>query len=231
MSGPETPSRYPWKAIPASSHLVLLERASAAGEGIALLDLGCGSGEFGRLIRSRCRRLCGIEADPVDAARALDVFDDLFVGDLVDGLSKQWGDPFDVIVAGDILEHLSRPEVALSSIRPLLAPGGRILVSVPNVANISVRLALLAGRFEMTDRGILDRTHLRFFTRQTARELLTSAGFAIEREWATPIPAELAVQALSRPPLLRPGRALSSALARSVPTLFGYQFVFEARVN
>ena len=124
-----------------------------------------------------------------------------------------------MIVAGDILEHLPDPEALMAPIRSLLAPGGRLLLS---------RLALLAGRFDYTDRGILDRTHLRFFTRMSARALLATSGFRIVGEWATPMPIELAVPAFARPPLLGPGRAVSSALGRMAPGLFGYQLVFEA---
>ncbi len=220
--------RYPWKEIPGSSHLLLLERAESRGEGISLLDLGFGGGELARRLRPRCRYLCGIDAD-AGAARALEgVLDDVFVGDLAEGLSRPWAFPFDVIVAGDILEHLPRPEALMPRILSLLAPGGRLLLSVPNIANVTTRLALLVGRFEYSDRGILDRTHLRFFTRKSARTLLDSSGFRIVGEWATPMPVELAVPALSRPPLQGPGRAASSLLARVAPGLFGYQFVLEA---
>jgi predicted TPR repeat methyltransferase len=220
--------RYPWKEIPGSSHLLLLERAASRGEGISLLDLGCGTGEFARRVRPRCRYLCGIEADAAAARGTEGVLDDLYVGDLREGLSRSWAYPFDVIVAGDILEHLPRPEELMGPIRSLLAPGGRLLVSLPNVANVTVRLALLAGRFDYADRGILDRTHLRFFTRSSARDLLAASGFRIVGEWATPMPVELAVPAFARPPLLAPGRAASAILARMAPGLFGYQFLLEA---
>lgn len=223
--------RYPWKEIPGSSHLLLLERAASRGDGISLLDLGFGTGEFARRIRPRCRYLCGIEADAVAARGADGVLDDVYVGDLSEGLSRPWALPFDVIVAGDILEHLPRPEVLMAAIRSLLKPGGRLLVSLPNVANVTTRLALLTGRFDYSDRGILDRTHLRFFTRKSARALLGSTGFRIVGEWATPMPVELAVPALARPPFLGPGRAGAALLAQAAPRLFGYQFVFEAEAT
>jgi SAM-dependent methyltransferase len=220
--------RYPWKEIPGSSHLLLLERAASRGDQISLLDLGFGSGELVRRIRPRCRYLCGIEAD-AEAARGADgVLDDVFVGDVSDGLLRPWAFPFDVIVAGDILEHLPRPEALMAPLRSLLAPGGILLMSLPNVANVTTRLGLLAGRFDYADRGILDRTHLRFFTRKSARELLVSADFRIVGEWATPMPVELAVPGLARHPLREPVRAASALLARAAPSLFGYQFVFEA---
>ena len=223
-SGP----RYPWKEIPGSSHLLLLDRVVSRGDRLALLDLGCGSGELARRVRSRCRSLAGIEADAEAAQEAAAVVDELHVGDLAEGLARRWAERFDVIVAGDILEHLPRPEELMEPIRTLLAPGGRLLVSLPNVANVTTRLSLLAGRFDYADRGILDRTHLRFFTRTSARAFLVSSGFRIAGEWVTPMPVELAVPLLSRPPLLAPSRAACSMLGRAAPGLFGYQFVFDA---
>ncbi len=109
-----------------------------------------------------------------------------------------------------------------------MKPGGVLLVSLPNVANVTVRLALLLGRFDYAPRGILDATHLRFFTRRTGRALLESAGYRVAWESATAMPVELALPALGRPPLapLVRGSALLSAWIW--PTLFGYQFVFEA---
>ena len=228
MSLPSESPRYPWKEIPGSSHLLLLERVAGRGEGLALLDLGFGSGELARRVRPRCRYLAGIDADAEAARAAEGILDEVHVGDLAEGLARRWAFPFDVIVAGDILEHLPCPEELMAPIRSLLAPGGRLLLSLPNVANVTTRLALLAGRFDYADRGILDRTHLRFYTLKTARRLLVSAGFRIVGEWVTPMPVELAVPALARPPLLGPGRAVSSALGRLSPGLFGYQLVFEA---
>ena len=223
--------RYPWKEIPGSSHLVLLERVEVRGDGLALLDMGFGTGELARRVRPRCRYLAGIDSDAEAARAAGDLFDEVHVGDLAEGLVRPFARPFDVIVAGDILEHLPRPEELMEPIRALLAPGGRLLLSLPNVANVTTRLALLAGRFDYTDRGILDRTHLRFFTRESARALLRTSGFRIVGEWTTPIPVELAVPALARPPLVAPVRAASALLGRTAPGLFGYQFVFEAEAG
>ena len=208
--------------------MLLLERVLARGKGLAVLDLGFGAGHFARRIRPACRYLAGVELDPETAKEGAPFFDDPVTGDLFEGISGPWKEPFDVIVAGDVLEHLPRPELLLGSVRRLLAPEGVLLLSLPNVANVTVRLGLLLGRFDYTSRGILDETHLRFFTRRTGRALLESTGYRVVRVEATAMPVELAFPALGRPPLaplVRGGALLS---ARLWPTLFGYQFVFEA---
>jgi SAM-dependent methyltransferase len=136
--------------------------------------------------------------------------------------------PFDVVVAGDVLEHLADPGRALALLRRFVGPAGVLLVSLPNVANVTVRLSLLLGRFDYTPRGILDATHMRFFTRRTGRALLESNGFRAASVTATAMPFELALPLLGRPPLAAPARGGALLLARIWPTLFGYQFVWEA---
>ena len=143
--------------------------------------------------------------------------------------AAEWERPFDAIVFADVLEHLDDPGPMLRAARRWLRPEGTLLASIPNVANVAVRLSLLAGRFEYADRGILDRTHLRFFTRRSARRAIEAAGFRITGVRATPVPAELAFAAFARPPWRGAVRFLSAAAARLRPTLFGYQFVFVAR--
>ncbi len=96
------------------------------------------------------------------------------------------------------------------------------------MANVSVRLSLLFGRFRYAERGILDRTHLRFYTRQTGQALLEGAGFRVRGVRPTAMPYELALPALARPPWAGLVRAFASGSARLLPRLFGYQFVFEA---
>lgn len=219
---------YPWKEIPASSHVILLERVLARGSGLAVLDLGFGAGHFAERIRPACRYLAGLELDPGAAAEGARFFDDAVTGDIFEGISRPWKEPFDVIVAGDVLEHLARPEDLLATLKRLLKPDGTLLVSLPNVANVTVRAALLAGRFPYADRGILDRTHLRFYTRAGARALLEQAGFRIRWETATAMPVELALPALGKPPLAAVVRGAARVSAAAWPTLFGYQFVFEA---
>jgi SAM-dependent methyltransferase len=87
-------------------------------------------------------------------------------------------------VAADVLEHLRDPQRVLRLLERYLAPGGRLVVSLPNVANASVRVPLLFGRFNYADKGILDSTHVRLYTFETARALVESCGFSVERTYS-----------------------------------------------
>ena len=224
MSG--TPEKYVWKEIPASSHDVLRRRILRMPPGRRLLDLGAAGGHLGRAVRDRCAFLAGVEPDPTVPESARAGYDDWRSTDALS--AGPWALSFDVVVCADVLEHLPEPERLLAKISQWLSPGGILLVSLPNVANVTVRAALAAGRFRYAERGILDRTHLRFFTRTTGRELLEGAGFRVVDIEPTAMPYELAVPVLSRAPWNAPVRAAAGASARLFPTVFGYQFVFEA---
>jgi 2-polyprenyl-3-methyl-5-hydroxy-6-metoxy-1,4-benzoquinol methylase len=221
-----TGEKYVWKEIPASSHDVLRRRIRALAPARRLLDLGAAGGHLGRAVRDRCAFLAGVEPDPRVLPSARSGYDDWRSTDALS--SGPWPEPFDVVVCADVLEHLPEPERLLEKISQWLGPDGILLVSLPNVANVTVRASLAAGRFRYSERGILDRTHLRFFTRATGRELLEGAGFRVAAIEPTAMPYELALPALARPPWNAGVRALSRASARLLPTVFGYQFVFEA---
>lgn len=218
--------RYAWKEIPGSSHDVLRRRILALPPGRRLLDLGAAGGHLGRAVRDRCAYLAGVEPDPSLPPSCRQGYDDWRSTDALS--AGRWDEPFDVVVCADVLEHLPRPEELLAEIREWLAPGGTLLVSLPNVANVTVRAGLLLGRFPYADKGILDRTHLRFYTRGSARRLIADAGFAVRGISATAMPYELALPALGRAPFAGPVRAFASGSARVWPTMFGYQFVVEA---
>jgi SAM-dependent methyltransferase len=193
--------------------------------GARLLELGPGDVHVARLAGRPDLRWSGLEVslDCLPALARLPAG-----GAVVDLEALPRLPACDAVLSGDTLEHLNDPEGMLRRIHAALSPAGRLLVSVPNVANVHVRLNLLAGRFPYADRGILDRTHRVFFTRASLRELLEKAGFAVERGAVSTIPLRLALPRLP-PPLLA---ALSFGLevaTRLMPTLFGYQVLFVAR--
>ena len=218
--------RYVWKEIPGSSHDLLRRRILALPPGLRLLDLGAAGGHLGRAVRSRCSYLAGVEPDPTLPPSAREGYDDWREIDALH--AGEWDRPFDVVVCADVLEHLASPEAMLARIHQWLHLDGILLVSLPNIANISIRAALLAGRFRYADRGILDRSHFSFYTRSSARELLERSGFRVTSVEPTAMPYELAAPIASRAPLVGPIRLFAQATARAWPTLFGYQFVFEA---
>ena len=218
--------KYVWKEIPGSSHDVLRRRIRALPAGLRLLDLGAAGGHLGRAVRDRCAFLAGVEPDaslPASAREGYDRWLSCAAEEVAD-----WEARFDVVVCADVLEHLARPEALLERIHGWLRPGGTLLVSLPNIANVSVRLSLLLGHFRYTDRGILDRTHLSFYTLSSAEHLLESSGFRVRAAEPTAMPYELAIPALGNGIVASPVRSFARMTARAWPALFGYQFVFEA---
>ncbi len=218
--------KYQWKEIPGSSHDLLREKIHELPSGLRLLDLGAAGGHLGRALRDRCAFLAGVEPDASLPPSARDGYDEWRAVDATE--AGIWPEPFDVVVCGDVLEHLARPELLLQRIHGWLKPEGTLFVSLPNIANVSIRVGLLLGHFRYTDRGILDRTHLSFYTLASARHLLESAGFRVRSAEPTAMPYELAIPSLARAPWNAPTRAFSRLSARAWPTMFGYQFVFEA---
>jgi 2-polyprenyl-3-methyl-5-hydroxy-6-metoxy-1,4-benzoquinol methylase len=136
--------------------------------------------------------------------------------------------PFDVIIAGDVLEHLVDPDRALAALGRLLTPDGRLLLSVPNVAFVAIRLLLLSGRFEYAERGIMDASHLRFYTRRSLLQLVRATGLATSRLIGVPPPLPLVSPRFLHWPW-RAAYELAAAAARARPTLLAYQFVLEVR--
>ena len=145
--------------------------------GLEVLDVGCGFATTSQHIRARGNRVTGIESAPEAVEVARGRIDEVIAADL---LHVDLGDRrFDAILFADVLEHLAWPREILTRFLGALKPDGRVFVSLPNVGLWSVRFALAFGRFRYADTGVLDRTHLRFFTRGTARELIEEAGLRV----------------------------------------------------
>ena len=221
-------SPYRLNADPYSSHSVILSRLGE-GRGRRLLDVGAADGYLSEILTARGWTVTAVERDPDRAERARGKCQELIVADLAEALGKLSG-PFDAIVCGDVLEHLGDPLAALRSVNQSLAPGGLVVVSVPNVAHLFMRLSLLLGRFDYADRGILDRTHLRFFTRRTLLAMLAGAGLQVAELHVTPVPLPLAVPARGHAVWLRAIHALSARISRWWPGGLAYQFVAVCRL-
>lgn len=201
------------------------------GEDQDVLDIGCGEGFFAQVLAAGNNRVTGI--DILENPKCMESFTEYLYSDLDSGLNNCKkaldGKTFDRILFQDILEHVRNPVQLLIDCHDLLKPNGLVLVSVPNVANITVRLSLLFGWFNYAERGILDKTHVRFFTRKTAGNMLTEAGYKIETTKMTIIPIELALAASPSSLLMRAANRLMALLTSFFPGLFGYQILFVAR--
>lgn len=152
--------------------------------GRRVLELGCGPGTMTRYLRERLDcRVSAVEFAPELAALAEPYCERLLQADL-DSLdfAAAFDHRFDVVIAADVLEHLRDPWRCLRAVRPLLESAGMLIVSVPNVAHSAVIAQLLGGRFTYQNSGLLDRTHLRFFTRQDLDDMLLGCGF-LPIEW------------------------------------------------
>jgi 2-polyprenyl-3-methyl-5-hydroxy-6-metoxy-1,4-benzoquinol methylase len=150
--------------------------------GATVLDIGCGPGVVARALAARGCKVWGLELDPRKAAAARHHCVDVLEGDVeAVAVSAAFGGmAFDVILCLDVLEHLRDPTATLLNAAAALAPGGSILVSVPNVTHGAVRLELLSGKFRYRDSGLLDRGHLRFFDKEGVDELIRQAGLRAE---------------------------------------------------
>lgn len=148
----------------------------------SVLDIGCATGFMGEYLKKQKRcRVVGVESGKDEAREAKKVLDRVIVGDIEDPKTlNQIKERFDIIFASAIIEHLKDPKKALLSWKKFLKEGGKLIVTTSNVAHWSQRVALLKGQFEYRDYGILDNTHLRFYTVNTFRKLLEDTGYRIE---------------------------------------------------
>jgi methionine biosynthesis protein MetW len=190
----------------------------AVPPGARVLDVGCAGGYLSQLLTAAGCTVIGVEPDAAAAAAARAHCVSVTVGDFEDlAVQTALPGPFDAVIFGDVLEHMRDPGAVLATAGELLAPGARVVASIPNIAHWSARIQLLLGRFPYAESGLFDATHLRFFTRGSARRLAEGAGYVVESEQFT----------RGSLPLL-PAR-VESAVARLRPELFALQFVLTLR--
>lgn len=162
-----------------SSHAKML---NFCGDNKRVIDFGCWKGAVSSELKKRGCYVLGIELDPEAAEIARGICDRVIVADLdtLDLTEALGGMKYDVGLFGDVIEHLKDPKRILVQMREALAPGGFVIASVPNVAHITVRLKLLMGDFDYMDIGILDDTHLKYYTKKSITSLLETCGYLVE---------------------------------------------------
>jgi len=173
------PSRYESlvsAAKPNDAHGISLQ---LVGMDKRVLELGAANGHVTKELKARGNSVVAVEMEEALRGELEAITDSVVITDLddLDLIDKVAREQFDVVLAGDVLEHTIHTRLILEEIRQLLKPGGYLVISVPNIAHGDVRLALLNGEFRYRDVGILDRTHRTFFTRETLIEFLTANGF------------------------------------------------------
>lgn len=213
--------RYKFKPFIGSSHHWALKELNKLDSKLKVLDVGPGSGAIGATLLSKgFKQLYAVEIDSETRVRLKDTY--IRIEETLQPLQSE---RFDLILLLDVLEHTSAPEKMLQELNALLNPGGIILLSLPNVAHWSVRFSLLLGKFDYQDRGILDRTHLQFFTRKRARQLIKCAHeLEIVAESSSIPPAEFVLpQSIWDNSLFRLLSQLRQNIAIKLPGLFAYQ--------
>lgn len=218
-------TRYTHKKTAGSSHTRILQLAGP-GMGRTCVDAGCATGYLAADLRGNGWRVLGIEPDHEAALSATSHCDEVINKPLEQIDFRVIGD-YSAVILGDVLEHLQDPDEVLGDAVAALPRDGFIVASVPNVAFALVRLSLLIGRFNYSERGIMDRTHLHFFTRSSFRRFMVNHGLRIEAMEATVPPVELVLRGRARR-LVGPLRELLIVLARLAPGLFAYQHVCKA---
>ena len=203
---------------PLGGHRLLLDKIPPGGR---ILDAGCSAGYLAERLVDRGSAVVGLELDPEAAERARGVCEQVLVGDVETMELPFEPATFDAVVCGDLIEHLRDPRAFMARVHPLLRSGGRLALTTPNVANLTIRLQLLFGRFEYTQRGILDETHTHLFTRGTLVDAVESAGYRVDEvDFTVPIP-----KIGERLGMLE---RVAHAIGGLRPQLFAFQFVLAA---
>jgi 2-polyprenyl-3-methyl-5-hydroxy-6-metoxy-1,4-benzoquinol methylase len=215
--------RYQFKRSPYGSHMQIL---GAIQPHTRVLDLGCSQGLLAGPLAAKQVHVTGVDLGaPAGVSEQLQSY---YRHDLEQPLALPEGRSFDYVVVADVIEHLQQRAELLRSARCHLKPGGRLIISTPNIAIWFYRLSLLAGRFEYGPRGVLDETHLHLFTRTTFRREIERSGFRVMHERVTTLPFEVVFESTGQSRLIRALSAAYYLLARMWPEMFAYQFLIEA---
>jgi predicted TPR repeat methyltransferase len=191
-----------------------------------ILDLGCSSGLLAERLQEMGHHVVGV--DRFEFPAAAERMSAFYKADLTEGIPPEAGTGFDLVLMADVLEHLGKPGVLLEQCKDVLTSEGSVMLCVPNIGHWYPRARATFGMFDYDQRGILDATHLRFFTRRSIRKLVERSGFTVRRMEPVGLPLDAIGIEGTKGHIVR---LLDSFLVSLWPTMFGYQFIVEATPN
>jgi len=191
-----------------------------------ILELGCSAGDISTRLRALGHYVTGVDKE--ESQHIHERVSSFVRADLNQGIPPEVGTGFDIVLAPDVLGQVNEPAELLSEMRSVLRSGGSAVICVPNVAHWYPRFRILLGLFGYDRRGILDRSHIRFFTRRTIRRMAEQAGYDVRQIEAVGIPLAALGVSKSRWKGLR---VMDQILLAVWPTMFGYQFIVELMPN
>ncbi|HSP28210.1 MAG TPA: bifunctional glycosyltransferase/class I SAM-dependent methyltransferase, partial [Ilumatobacteraceae bacterium] len=220
---------YELKPGPGSSHGRLLNWL-ANRDPAKVLDLGCADGALGQRIRALGHHVTGVDVERFEGVE--DRLDGFIQADLEHGIPDSVGSGYDIVLCADVIEHVRDPRQLLHDAGRLVAAGGSVIASVPNFGHWYPRTRTALGLFDYDRRGILDSTHIRFFTRRSFEHLIDDAGLVVLRREATGLPFDVAKRGSGDDAESAKVGVLGTVDKLSVklrPQLFGYQFLYELK--
>ena len=213
---------------PRSSHQQICALVQSLKLG-PILDVGAAQGMLGQMLQGSGLAIDAVEANPEWANAARPFYRNTWASIVEDAPLPD--KEYKLVICADVLEHTPNPLSVLMRLREAATPDATFIISLPNVAHLAVRMMLLLGYFPKMERGILDRTHLQFFTKDTAIDLLKQAGLELERIRATGIPLDEVWKTGEGNLLFRAMQKTQHFALDVAPRLFGMQWVMVARPN
>lgn len=220
--------RFKFNAYSSHSQIAKILKNSPLGK---ILDLGCADGQLSEIASSHGHKVTAID---MITPESLSPNVNFIQHNLENGLPRSLTEKFDLVLCADILEHLRNPDILLSKISSSLTDNGVVLVSIPNFGHWYPRVRVLLGKFDYDSRGILDQSHLRFFSRKSFIRISSLAGFDTKQVSMTGTPFEVMLREapqrrFSWKPLLYILSKSDRILCKIRPNLFAYQFIFELK--
>ena len=217
---------YTFKPDKYSSHMKIIDYLKSLNKNnLKILDVGCSKGFIGKSLQNSGFEFYGVEYSKEDAKEAKKYYKEIKVLDLDKKKPSCKNNSFDIIIMADIIEHLKDSLGIVKYFAECLKKDGIMIISTANVANIYVRLKLLAGNFDYEERGIMDRTHLRFFTLKTFRKLAKEANLKIIKEDFTPIPLPMVHEKFQQGRILNPLHKMNYHAMKLTPKLLAFQLI------